>query len=736
MTPVDESFARALSGRYEQFREIGRGGMATVYRADDVRHGRQVAVKVFEPGVATVLGPERFLREIQIAAQLSHPHIVTLHDSGNVEGRLFYVMPLIEGESLRHRLEAQGKLRIEEALGIVRQVAAALEYAHQRGVIHRDIKPENVLLFEGEAMLADFGIARALTGDTGEHATGTGIVLGTPAYMSPEQAFGEAADARSDQYSLACLLYEMLAGELPFHASSAHSMLAKRLSGPVPSVQTLRAGVPAAIDRALSRALSREADDRFETVSQFVAALIAPIESGLPSIAVLPFRTVGTDPENEYFADGITEDVIANLSKIRALKVISRTSVMQFKSRTQSMQQIGASLGATALLDGSVRRAGDRVRIVAQLIDSSTDQHVWADTYDRELTDIFAIQSEVSIQIAKALEAELSVDEKRRVQNEPTKDVHAYQLYLQARRWMAVFTHPTLKRAIECLDRAVARDPDFALARANIAIAYVELAEQGMMPPAVAYEKARDAAAAALRIDPQLSMAHLTDGYLKMVYDFDWTGAEEAFRRALELSPSNADAYDLYGRLCSSLERYDEAIGLLQRAQELDPLAHRLDLATTLLRAGRYDEAVRRAEEAVAIQVGHDRAQATLGWAYMLTNREQEGIAHLERASLESPDSTLWYAQLGQAYAMTGDPRGREILAKLEERAKTGYVSPYHLAYVYTGLGEFDKAMDWLELAVRERTGATYGIKGSFLFIPLRTHPRFRALLEQMKLGS
>ena len=454
------------------------------------------------------------------------------------------------------------------------------------------------------------------------------------------------------------------------------------------------------------------------------------------SVAVLPFLDLSADPESRNFADGITEDVIAHLSKIRALKVISRTSVMPFKQRQHTLKEIGTTLGATTVLDGSVRHAGDRVRIVAKLIDVETDRHLWAETYDRQLTDIFAIQTDVALQIAAALKAELSRDEQARVRREPTKDIQAYRLFLQGRRWLARYTTETLTRAIEYFDRAIARDPAFALAWANLAMTYTELAETGAMVPDDAYRRAADALANALRLDPELGAAHVTLGHLKAVREFDWSGAEQAFTRALELSPSSADAYDLYGRLCAALERYDEAIAMLQRAQELDPLAHRVDIATALLRAGRYDQALLRAKEAVELDPGHDRAWATLGWAYFLNGRQDEGLAELERAVSLSPGNTLWLGQLGEAYAMAGKTaKARAILRDLERRARDAFVSPYHFAYVYTGLGDVDRAMDWLERAVTDRTGPVYGIKGSFLLTPLRAHPRFRALLEQMKLA-
>jgi TolB-like protein/Tfp pilus assembly protein PilF len=453
------------------------------------------------------------------------------------------------------------------------------------------------------------------------------------------------------------------------------------------------------------------------------------------SVAVLPFLSLSPGPDDELFADGITEDVIAHLSKIRALKVISRTSVMSFKSREHGLKEIGAKLGATAVLEGSVRRAGNRVRIVAQLIEVENDHHHWAETYDRELNDIFAIQTDVALHIASALKAELSGEEQQRVRREPTQDLEAYQLFLQGQRWIIKYTPTSLRQAIGYFQRATARDPRFALAYASTATAYIELAEHGAMAPDSAYQSASEAAAKALALDPELDAAHSTMGYLKTVYEFDWAGAEREYKRALELNPNAADAYDLYGRMLGAVERYEEALAMVERAQELDPLAHRLDVATTLLRAGRFDEAVASAERAAELDPGHDRARATLGWAYFLRGEHERGLRELEQAAAVTRGDTLWLGQLGEAYGLDGQfDEARAILRQLEERSNQAFVSPYHFAYVYTGLGDAERAIEWLERAVTARTGPAYGIKGSFLFTPLRGHPRFRALLRQLNL--
>jgi serine/threonine-protein kinase len=753
----------ALAGRYTVERELGRGGMSTVYLADDLKHRRKVALKVLRPELNSLLGPERFSREIRVAAGLSHPHILPLYDSGAAGKRgsgegelLWFSMPYVRGESLRRRLSREKQLPIEDAIRLARQVASALDYAHAHGLIHRDIKPENILLHEGVAMVTDFGIAVAGEGGEagprgrgegetgfGERLTGTGMTLGTAEYMSPEQAAGERTlDARSDVYSLGCMLYELLAGEPPHTGASAMAVMARRFTEAAPRVRRVRPAVSLAVEQAIVRALAVDPAGRFQSAGAFADALAAPTttgESRAASVAVLPFLNMSADPENEFFADGITEDVIANLSKIRSLKVISRSSVMPFKKRDQSLKEIGAKLDVGTLLEGSVRRAGSRVRIVAQLIDAESDRHLWAETYDRELTDIFAIQSDVALHIASALEAELSPEERRRVGKEPTDDVEAYQRYLLGRHCLARWTQEGVELALKHLEQAVARDPNFALAYTTIAYAYTDIGVgvMGSLPSDEAFRRAKAAVESALEIDPGLAEAHAVLGHLKYACDYDWMGAEAELKLALELNPNSGDAYDIYGLMLSALERYDEAIRAQRRAHELDPLAHRMDIATTLLRAGRYGEALEAVARVVEMEPHLALAHATLGWAYLLNGRPEEGVASLQKALELSPDSTLYLGQLGQAYARVGrTAEARKVLRQLEELSKQRYVSPYHMAYVHTGLGDADRAMDWLERAYEERAGAVFGIKGSFLFTSLRGHPRFQALLRKMNLAD
>jgi serine/threonine protein kinase/tetratricopeptide (TPR) repeat protein len=731
----------ALAGRYAIEREIGRGGMATVYLAADLKHRRKVALKVLKPELGSFLGPDRFTREIHIAAALSHPHILPLYDSGTADGLLFYVMPYVTGESLRQRLFRERQLPIGDAIAIVRQVASALDHAHAQGLIHRDIKPENILIHEGEAMVTDFGIALAADLAPGERLTKGGLTMGTPEYMSPEQVTGERTlDGRSDLYSLGCVLYEMLAGEPPYSGGTAQAVMVKRFTDPIPRVRRLRGTVPPSIEQAIIKALASAPADRFPTAAAFAGALVAaePEPPRSPSIAVLPFLNLSADPDNEFFADGITDDVIAQLSKIRSIKVISRTSVMPFKQRERNLREIGATLQVSTVLEGSVRRSGNRVRIVAQLIDVDTDRHLWSDTYDRELTDIFAIQSDVALQIAAALEAELSPEERKRIRKEPTADVQAYQLYLLGKHCLNRWTQEGVEQGIEYLERAVERDPGYALAYTEMALAYTLLGVgiAGALPPSEAYPRARATAAKALELDSGLAEAHAMLGFLRFVCDYDWAGAEQDLRRAIELNPNSGTAYDTLGLMLAAMERYDEAMEAQIRAHELDPLAHRLDRATTCLRAGRYSEALDIALRVNELDPHFALARATLGWAYLYTGSPEQGLAELRKAVALAPDSTMFLAQLGQFLAQMGKTEpAREVLRQLNQLSQQRYVSPYHVAYVHAGLGEDEQAMDWLERAYAEGAGGIWGIKGSFLFTTLRSHPRFIALLRKMNLA-
>ena len=675
--------------------------MGEVYRAKDTRLARDIAVKVLpEEFFEGEERRQRFEREAKVLASLSHPNIAAVYSFEEVSGRHLLVMELIKGVSLRAQL-ADGALPMKKLLRIAAQVADGLANAHGAGIVHRDLKPENVMVTnDGFAKILDFGLAKVSkteAGPSGETALPTlskmtepGTVMGTVAYMSPEQALGRPVDFRSDQFSFGSVLYEMVTGKQPFaRASNPETMTAVIREEPEP-VERVAQEASVALRWIVERCLAKDPDERYASTRDLARDLarlrdgatendglalrggvptVDPAAVGLPSVAVLPFVNMSADPENEFFADGITEDVIAHLAKIRTLRVTSRTSVMAFRKHQQSLREIGAMLGVGMLVEGSVRRSKNRVRIVAQLIDPRTDEHLWSETYDHDLDDIFAIQTDVALQIAAALRAELTLDERARIGRRPTRDLEAYQLYLQGRHHFLEFTKAGSARSLELYEHAVARDPLFALAYAAIAQAHAEGVIGGIsgVVPAEAFARAQQALDRALALDEELAEAHGAKGLILFTRDFDWKGAETEFRLALKLSPGSADAYLQLGWLCSAQGRFDESLALMRRARELDPLAIRSDYANELMRAGRTEEALAEAQRALKVDPSYPRLHTLTGWIFVTLGRTAEGLAALERA-------------------------------------------------------------------LEDRSGAIYGIKGSYLFAGLRDHPRFQVLLRRMNL--
>src|SRR5688500_7209887 len=453
MMPSETINARrqALGNRYAIDRELGAGGMATVYLARDVRHDRDVAIKVLNAELAESLGRQRFVREIRMAAKLNHPHILPLYDSGECDGFLYFVMPVMQGQTLRSRLEAERTLPIHDAVRIATEVADALDYAHRQDVVHRDIKPENILLHEGHAVVADFGIGKAIVAAASETSTFTqiGVTVGTPAYLSPEQATGEALDGRSDLFALGCVLDEMLTGEVAFSGATAQATIARRFLYTPPSVATRRADVAPEIAELVARLLEKTPADRYATGAQVVSTLRTATTSGPravthrpresaaeKSIAVMPFTNMSADADNEFFSDGLTEELITDLSGVKALRVTSRNSSMQFKATTKTPGEIGSTLGVRYLLTGSVRKAGNALRITAQLVDAEKDAPLWAEKYSGTMDDVFDVQERVSRAIVDALQVKLTTSEDVRLAARPIQNARAFELYLVARTAM------------------------------------------------------------------------------------------------------------------------------------------------------------------------------------------------------------------------------------------------------------------------------------------------------------
>jgi serine/threonine-protein kinase len=710
MTDADR-LATALADRYRLERELGQGGMATVYLAHDLKHDRRVAIKVLRAELTHGLGAERFLAEIRTTAGLTHPHILPLFDSGTTGELFYYVMPYIEGESVRDRLERDRRLPVDEALRVAREVADALAYAHERGIVHRDIKPENVLLSRGHAFVADFGIARALD-VAGTRLTITGMAVGTPAYMSPEQAFGEKdVDQRSDIYSLGCLVYEMLVGTPPFAAPTAEAMLVKRLTEAPPQVSALLNGIPAVVDAAVRRAMAREADDRFQSVQRFAEALAqvgapAAAPTASRSVAVLPFANMSADPADEFFADGITEEIINALAQIDGLQVAARTSCFAFKGRSEDLRAVGEKLGVATVLEGSVRKAGSRLRVTAQLINVADGYHLWSERYDRELVDVFALQDELAGAIATKLQLSLA----RSGRGAGPRNVAAYELLLKGRvlvtrrgRW--------LHDAMACFEQAVALDPELAEAHALLGDCHRIFALYELAPAPERMPLARAAAERALAIDPDQVEAMATLASIAAVYDWDMKASSEATDRLLVRHPTHVRALceraaTLFAWADAGPAEWERSLQDIRRAGAIDPLNAWVAgiLGMTLCLAGRLEEGLAESRRAVAL----DPANFTSRWALLNAlaelGRHDELEQESEAALAMSGRHPVLLGILAASRAARSDREGAEAVhQEVSGRARTQYVSWSQQAVIAASAGRVGEARPLMVRAVAER---------------------------------
>jgi serine/threonine-protein kinase len=804
----------ALADRYRLQRELGRGGMAIVYLARDLKHGRLVAIKLLRQELVVALGPERFLREIQVTAGLQHPHILPLLDSGTLEdvaggNRPYYVMPYVEGESLRDRLVRDQQLPIAEAVRITRDVAAALGYAHERGVVHRDIKPENILLSGGQAVVADFGIARALSAAGAERLTETGLALGTPHYMSPEQASGDPhVDGRTDVYALGCVLYEMLAGEPPYTGPTAQAIIAKRMVEPIPRIRTVRETVPQELERAITRALAKIPADRFGTVAEFASAAAKGGASDTPTdrsagrarrpsvwdgarprvvrvvllllgvlavtlvgaiwllrvgdnggttqrsagaldgdaqrattIAVLPFENLG-QADDEYFAAGMTDEVTSRLSAVSGLGLVPSRAVQRYARTNMTMREIGRELGIDYLLVGSVRWAGadsasKSVRITLELLRAKDERQLWATTYDRKITDIFKVQSDIAEQVIERLGVTLLEGERNRLSAQPTRNHEAYTLYLKGRFFWNKRTAANIQTALDYFQQAVDLDPGYSRAWVGIADVWIFRGWYSRLAPHETFPKAKSAAKRALEFDSTLAEAHASMAHILFEFDHDWTAAEREYRRAIELDPNYPTAHHWYGGFLSAMGRHDEALQQAVTARALDPLSPIIQtwMGLRYYFAGKYDDAIAEYRKALELDPDFAPAHWHLGWAYEQTGRFEEGISEAKRALAIDGGSLLYLASLGHAYARAGmKSEARATLARLAQASRNQHVSAYHVAVIYIALGDTNTGLDWLERAYDEQSPWIGYLRVDPRVDPVRSHPRFENLLRKTRL--
>jgi serine/threonine protein kinase/Flp pilus assembly protein TadD len=749
MSDASASLANTLADRYTIERLLGQGGMATVHLAEEKKHRRKVAIKVLKPEFAASVGAERFLREIGIAARLSHPHIVPLIDSGESDGSLYYVSPYIAGGSLRDRLNRCKKLPIDDAVRISHEVGAGLDYAHRNGFVHRDVKPENILFADDHALLADFGIAHVVSSSTlNEPITVGGLALGTPEYMSPEQASGETdIGVPGDVYGLACVFYEMVAGEPPFKGPTPRATMAKQVTEKARPLRVLRPDAPSGFERVLEKALAKDPLQRFPSVVDFCDALTrARLETSRPfsattrTIAVLPFVNSSPDPDNEYLSDGITDELINALAKVEGLRVASRTSVFALKGKAQDVRAIGALLEASEVLEGSVRRSGENLRITVQLTSTDDGRLVWSERYDRKLHDVFAIQDEIARTIVTTLRSTSFADIATAPTSRRTENVHAYGLYLRGRYAWNKRTSEGIIEGIKYFEEAIALDPTFVLAYTGLADSFSLQIDYRSVPVHEGHKKAKFYARKAIALDDTVAEAHASLAWSLFIYDWDLDAAAREFQRAIELDPHYAAAHQWYAFLLASRGRFDEALLEAHTAQENDPasVSGRRSLGYCYVYARRYEQARYHLSRAIAMNPTAEESYRIQGVILTILGEHGEAERVLREAlDLASPGTTYTKATLAYSLARGGNKTfALQVRDELLEKRRHDYVSPVELATVSVGLGELDEAVKWCEQAAEERRGWVMYLGVHPVVDPLRQNPRFQALLRKMGLES
>jgi serine/threonine-protein kinase len=733
---------------YEILEPLGRGGMGVVYKAKDLDLDRVVAIKFLPPHIAaTEAEKRRFVQEARTASAFDHPNICTIHEIGSApDGQLFIVMAFYEGETLKARIAA-GHTEPDRVRDIAAQVAQALGKAHAKGIVHRDIKPANIIVTaDGVAKVLDFGLAKLGGGDA--TVTAPGIAAGTVAYMAPEQIRGEA-DHRCDLWALGIVLYEMFTGRTPFQGDRTESLLLSILHDPVTPVRLLRPDVPDDLARVIERCLQKNPADRYDNAGQILADLrmshqvmqpIPPADGSArwragASVIVLPFVNMSRDEQSEYFSDGLTEELIHALAQVEGLRVVSRTTAFEFKGKALDVRTIGERLKVGTVLEGGVRRSGDRLRVTAQLTNTADGYQIWSQRFDRELKDIFAIQDDIAATVVDTLKLKLRSEQP--AERRHGGNLESYNLYLKGRFHWNKQTAEGFHQAIQCLEQAIAVDENYAPAHAALADIYMSIGFWGVMPPAGAWAKAREAAQKAIAIDPASSEAHTALARCAQFNDWNRREAERGLRLAVDLNPNYGDAQFALAVYHAQMGELRQALESAKRARDLDPLNPLIGtgVAWMLYYRDEIDRAIEECSRVLGLQPEYFEAQGLMGLLHEAKGKPADSVRWFEKARDASGGSPAVLGFLGRAYAASGRTEDAEaVLQRLRDLAGDRYVPPVAYALVYIGLGDRERALDWLEAAYEARDPFLCYAKVFPPYDRLRAEPRFKALLERMGL--